>query len=132
MGTKKSDRDEQTVSSKALAVLGVLRAASAIRPDRALIDKEIAKRAHIHKREVIDLAKELAEKAGVAVLASCGARTAMGRYIEEDAMKVRGYGELLHKRAAKIHARSWIFKRLADRMEAEHPIDGRGQMGLFA
>ena len=131
-----SDRHEQSASAKALAVLRVLREASANCPEGAITDGQIAKRAHVSKRKVIDLAKELAEKSGIAVLATCGpvrqGIRSKGRYVEGDSMKVRAYGERLHKRAAHIHDRGWTYKRLADRMDSEVPVASGGQRSLFA
>jgi len=131
-----NDRTERSASTRALAVLRVLREASAFSPEHAINDGQIAKRAHVRKREVIDLAKELAQRHGVAVLATCGGsrqgNRSKGRYIEGDSMKVRAYGERLHKRAANIHDRGWTYKRLADRMDSETPVASGGQRSLFA
>ena len=82
------DRPEQSVSPQALRVLAVVRSAHAVSLASAITESEIAKRARVPVRDVVDLRRELAERAGVALLGS-GA----GCYIEEDPVKIRSHGQ---------------------------------------
>lgn len=122
------------VSERAMKVLAVLEGGGACSPAAAMTDAEIARRTGIPCRDIIDLALELAE-IDVAVLASCGSsregRAGKGRYLECDPAKVRAHGEALHRRAATIHRRGWMFKRLANRMEAKRKVETNGQGRLW-
>jgi hypothetical protein len=117
-----------------MRVLDVLERAAAYSPDTALTDAEISRRTGLPRREVIDLALELAA-IDVAVLASCGTlrcgRGGKGRYIEREPAAVYAHGEALHKRAAMIHKRGWTLKRLANRMEAARAVETSGQRRLW-
>lgn len=131
---RSDDHPEQSASPAALRVLAVLQSAHADSPDTAIVDPEIGKRARVATRKVVVLSRELAEKQGIAVLASCGenrsGRRGKGRYIEKDPMKIRAYGEGLHRRAGNIHDRAWVYLRLADRKESERPVEANGQMRM--
>ena len=123
------------ISEKARRVLAALEAARADAPERAMTDREIARRAGVAMRDVIDLAEELVD-IDVAVLATCGrsrdGRAGKGRFICERPEWVRLYAEKLHKRARSIHGRAAAFASLAERMEAKRSTETTGQRRLFA
>lgn len=104
-----------------------------MRPREALSDREIARRAGVAEREVIELAASLAETEDVAVIATCreGRRGGGGRYVCRDPQAVRAYAEQLHARARAIHGRAKRYRDLASRMAAGGLIDG-SQARLFS
>lgn len=124
----------KAVGEKARRVLSVLLAARADAPERAITDREIARRAGVPQREVIGLAEELVE-IDVAVLATCGKKrtgtAAKGRFICERPDWVRLYAEKLHKRAKSIHGRAAVYSSLAARLEAKRTTETTGQRRLF-
>lgn len=123
------------ISERARRVLSVLHEARADAPERAITDREIARRAGVPIREVIDLAEELVE-IDVAVLATCGKKrtgtAGKGRFICKRPDWVRLYAEQLHKRAKSIHGRAAAYSALAARLEALRPTETTGQRRLFA
>ena len=128
-------KQESAVSEKARRVLSALLAARADAPERAVTDREIALRAGVAQREVIDLAEELVA-IDVAVLATCGRKRAgtagKGRFICLRPDWVRLYAEKLHKRAKSIHGRAAAYSSLAARLEAKRTTETTGQRRLFA
>jgi hypothetical protein len=127
-------RREQ-IGQRCRLLVEALEAGGAVSPGTALTDAQISRRTGLPRRDIIDLAAEAAE-IDVAVLASCGSgregSAGKGRYIERDPKAVREHGEALHKRAATIHRRGWLFKRLANRMEAKRRVETNGQGRLWA
>lgn len=122
------------VSGEARRVLSVLRARCADGPARAVPDRTLAVEAGVPRRDVIELARELAAM-DVAVLASCGVRGqrgAKGRYIERDPQRVAEYAERLHRRARCIHGRAAEYSDLAARMKQRGMVEPDGQRRLFA
>lgn len=123
------------LSERARRVLDVLRAANAYSAERALTDREIAKRARVPQRDVVEITGELL-RSRIPVIASCGGSRSgtrgKGRFIERDPDRVDAYRLALRKRGTRIMLRSSWARDCAALMQAKRPVETNGQGRLFA
>lgn len=120
-----------TQQQQAERVLAVLVEAGATHRERCMPDREIARRAGVSARRVIDLCRVIAAELGAAVLAECVGQS-KGRYVSHDPAEVERYADALHARGVDVLGRESVYRRLAERMKQRMRVEPDGQMRMWA